>query len=209
MKNSFTGNLKLRASSAKPKTTETPLNTQKREKLKQLLIEKFVKKFNVGSSYRGVVEGEVSSFIKMEKLTEDDLREFENRLKKMINENNKKDILKSNLLDGDENESKNECKLEISKISHTKYTADDNKSVYSNSNASQISQQLSKFDGIKYDEITNFELRKLLQNDKKPFQKLNLATDQNDEWAAITKFKAQKLEESEKQQIISEKNKKK
>ena len=65
---------KKRPNSAKSSTTMVAM--QKREKLKNLLIEKFIKKFSA-EEHKIIIETEVSDFIKQEKLTEIDLKNFE------------------------------------------------------------------------------------------------------------------------------------
>lgn len=62
------------------------MNIQKREKLRSLLIEKFLKKFP-NNSNRNFIIDEVDKFIKNEKLTEIDLKNLEKRLSDIINNN--------------------------------------------------------------------------------------------------------------------------
>jgi len=85
-----------RPNSANSRATNTTIQIQKREKLKNLLVEKFVKKFSV-KEYKYLIEREVSDFIKKEKLTEIDLKNFENHLANLISGNNYKKEIKNNL----------------------------------------------------------------------------------------------------------------
>jgi hypothetical protein len=87
--------IKNRPNSAHSKVTSTTIQLQKREKLKSLLIEKFVKKFSA-KEYEYLIEAEIADFITKEKLTEIDLTNFENHLAILINRYNSKKYLKNN-----------------------------------------------------------------------------------------------------------------
>jgi hypothetical protein len=210
MKNSFSNSIKSRASSAQPRRVETPINMQKREKLKQLLIEKILKKLNVAanSNHKSYVEKEVAAFIQKEKLTEEGLKELEEMIKKNLLVMNSKEEMKNKYSPQSKVEEINphENFNNIIKQNNNQIETDDNKSVQSNT--SQFSKKLSAFEGIRYEEITNFELRKLLQDHKRPMQTQKLNLENEDEWTAITKYKTQKLEEIEKQNKILERKKK-
>ena len=93
LRTSSTNKLTKRPST--PKSNNTPISLQKREKLKSLLIEKFIKKFNANDSL-DIIEREVSNFISKDKLTEVDLKNFENKLNKLINESKNIKEIKEN-----------------------------------------------------------------------------------------------------------------
>jgi hypothetical protein len=212
MKNSFSNSMKSRASSAQPRKIETPVNMQKREKLKQLLTEKILKKFNLtsNSKLKIYVEKEIAVFIQKEKLTEEGLKELEEKIRINLNEKNLNEEIKNRY-----SQQNNAEEIRASEILNENYIpqqnnkqieTDDNKSIHSIN--TQFSKELSAFDGIKYQDITDFNLRKLLQNQKKPMRVQKINSENEDEWAAVTKYKAQKLEEIEKQSKLSERKKK-
>lgn len=212
MKNSFSNTMKLRASSAQPRKIETPVNMQKREKLKQLLTEKILKKFNLtsNSKLKIYVEKEVALFTQKEKLTEEGLKELEERIRINLNDKNLTEEIKNRY-----SQQSNAEEIKASEIFNENYLpqqnskqieTDDNNSIHSIN--SQFSKQSSIFDVIKYEKINDFNLRKLLQNQKKPTLVQKINSENEDDWAAITKYKAQKLEESEKQNKILERKKK-
>lgn len=58
---------------------------QRKEKLKEMLIDKFMKKFGVKS--REFIEDEITKFLKGEKLTDTDLKILDQKLKDIIKKN--------------------------------------------------------------------------------------------------------------------------
>lgn len=180
-----------RPSSACP----TPINMQKREKLKSLLVEKFIKKFEY--NFKSVINKEVGEFIQKSNLTENDLKNFEEKLKKTIEELKEKEKIKLQL---DQTENENSCKILNNNFISNKpnQQEEDTKSVcskmsdISNTNFSNKNNQ-----GLKYEEITNFELRKLLQNEKKPIIRDNIKRE--DEWTVIAKQKKKQWEQEKKE----------
>lgn len=88
--------LKNRPNSANSRATNTSMQLQKREKLKSLLIEKFVKSFSE-KEYKYLIEAEVADFITKEKLTEIDLKNFENHLANLISKSISNNELNHNL----------------------------------------------------------------------------------------------------------------
>ena len=75
---------------------EKLINYQKREKLKGLLITKFMKKYGIKNP-ESILEEEISRFLMGEKLTDGDLNNLDAKLKRIIcdvkeDEKNKKEI---------------------------------------------------------------------------------------------------------------------
>ena len=71
---------------------ERLMNTQKRQKLKELLIDRFAKKYNLGKN-RILIEGEITRFLQQEKLNDVDLQRLDAKIKRIITQ----DISKKNL----------------------------------------------------------------------------------------------------------------
>ena len=55
---------------------ERLMNTQKRQKLRDLLIERFAQKYNLGKN-RILIEGEITRFLQQEKLNDVDLQRLD------------------------------------------------------------------------------------------------------------------------------------
>ena len=79
-----------------PNPKERLLNFQKRKKLKELLINKFMDKFGLKSP-DATLENEITKFIQLEKLTDRDLQRLDARLKSIFDSRKRKDQLKSTL----------------------------------------------------------------------------------------------------------------
>ena len=75
---------------------ERLMNNQKRQKLRELLIDRFSQKYNIiGKEH--IIEGEITKFLQQEKLNDVDLQRLDNRIKRLISENISKNSLKNNL----------------------------------------------------------------------------------------------------------------
>jgi len=188
MKPSQNQNLRINKRPASAGVSSVNLN--KREKLKNLLIEKFSKKF--GAQNRNLIQKEVALFINKEKLSEIDLKNFEFNLKAQIEDINNKNsqnsqnlnhelnILSKNLGNTNEN---NDTKSVTSKMSDI-----------SERNLSTISNQQFR-GGLNYEDINNFELRQLLKSEKQVLKKNNLSKD---EWTLIAEHKNKLWQENKK-----------
>ena len=75
---------------------ERLLNTNKRQKLRDLLIDRFSTKYNLGKN-RMLIEGEITKFIQQEKLNDVDLKRLDARIKRIISEDINQKNLKKNL----------------------------------------------------------------------------------------------------------------
>jgi hypothetical protein len=120
------------------KKNDTILNIQRREKLKNLLQTKFTKKFNLKESDSLLFKDEISRFVDGEKLTEHELKKLEDRIKKIIADNQHHNILKSQL---DNNFAINDINITQSDAHLSNNKQDDNRSVVSRiSGASHLSR---------------------------------------------------------------------
>jgi hypothetical protein len=73
------------------------INIQKREKLKGLLITKFMKKYGVKNPEL-VLEEEISKFLLGEKLTDGDLKNLDDKLKRIIQDVKQEENIKRGLM---------------------------------------------------------------------------------------------------------------
>ena len=75
---------------------ERLMNNQKRQKLRELLIDRFANKYNIGNN-KAIIEGEITKFIQQEKLNDVDLQRLDKRIQKIISDNISQKNLKSSL----------------------------------------------------------------------------------------------------------------
>ena len=61
------------------------LNLQKRQKLKDLLITKFMQKYKI-KNYEKALEDEITKFLQGEKLTDQDLKRLDIKIKQLLKE---------------------------------------------------------------------------------------------------------------------------
>ena len=85
---------KLTPKYANPK--ERLLNLQKREKLKNLLITKFMQKYNIRNPDE-ILDPVITKFVQIEKLNDTDLKRLDIKIQKLIKDKSAKDLLKSKL----------------------------------------------------------------------------------------------------------------
>ena len=119
---------------------ERLLNQHKREKLKNLLITKFIQKYNI-SNPEEILEPIITEFIQTEKLNDMDLKRLDIKIQKLIKDRTLRDNLKStltqNLQDANltqnqnQNQNQNEINIEnkntISPTNQLSNSIDDNK----------------------------------------------------------------------------------
>ena len=74
------------------------INYQKRQKLRELLISKFMKKYNL-KTYEPLIDDEVTYFLHKESLTERDLKELDNKINDLLSKKDKLNNLASNYVD--------------------------------------------------------------------------------------------------------------
>ena len=75
---------------------ERLMNNQKRQKLRELLIDRFANKYNI-SNNKAIIEGEITKFIQQEKLNDVDLQRLDKRIQKIISDNISQKNLKTSL----------------------------------------------------------------------------------------------------------------
>ena len=75
---------------------ERLMNLNKRQKLRDLLIQKFSEKYKINYPEQ-IIENEISKFVQKEKLNDVDLQRLDNKIGRMLRNNSAKNILKSNL----------------------------------------------------------------------------------------------------------------
>ena len=81
----------------RPNPKQRYLNLQKRQRLKELLIERFEQKYNVKNPGE-VLEPVITEFLQQEKLSDTDLKRLDIRIKNLLKDKSYKDNLKSNMV---------------------------------------------------------------------------------------------------------------
>ena len=81
----------------RPNPKQRYLNLQKRQRLKELLIERFEQKYNVKNPAE-VLEPVITEFLQQEKLSDTDLKRLDIRIKNLLKDKSYKDNLKSNMV---------------------------------------------------------------------------------------------------------------
>lgn len=184
-------------STAKPQPTL--INYEKREKLKQLLITKFMKKYNL-KKYDPLIEQEITLFLHKEVLNEKDLKALDAKIEKMLLKKTKienlaenlggKDIPKDEANDIIENLKSDAGKPRIhtALVDKRGYNNDDCKSVRSGiSGASRLSNAKPMKKDLNSDDI------EILSVTQEPIDRVQFASEK-DEWNAINKYNQQQFE---------------
>ena len=95
---------------------ERLMNTQKRQKLRDLLIDKFSHKYHLGRN-SSLIEDEITKFLQQEKLNDVDLQRLDNRIKRIISQDisqrNLKDTLTKTLNYNQQNENEQKQDLNL------------------------------------------------------------------------------------------------
>lgn len=189
-----------------PKTTcstDKFISVQKREKLKSLLIVKFMKKYGLQKA-ESLLEEEVTKFLKGEKLTDSDLQKFDNKLKSLLDSNKNQDNLMKNLT--------NSCSLEniqpkLPDINNDNMSVRSHKSIHSKkSGCSKLSQFHEEKKTVqlkpKVDDDDNISTTSIDSKANRPKPILNFA---GDNWDLIAKYNQRKFEEEKRDNKIKDK----
>ena len=184
----------------------TKMNIQRREKLGVTLTDKFVTKFGAQKN-RGLVQKEVSQFLKRERLNENDLKQFELSLHQKLNSKEKKERLKENLITNIKSKQNNVTvdsknnNLGIDNIDSNQGQGLDQSRM---SGASDLDKFDEKFlsDKIREEEVNDFKkISKLSEESDVNKVNLDLSKYAN-EWDAINMYNKKKFEEQKRNEKI-------
>ena len=152
---------------------ERLMNTQKRQKLRDLLIDRFAQKYNLGKN-RILIEGEITRFLQQEKLNDVDLQ-----IKRLITQDITKKQLKKTLTENlnynqpiNEHDINNQNNLNISPEEENIYPTN-----YQPSMTPSLNQANNKANLRSNSQQANNTLRPLSSQTYIPQQKLNLYKD--------------------------------
>lgn len=200
-KSSF-GNRSARSARSNSKQIPVMINYQKREKLKQLLITKFMKKYHI-STYEPIINDEVTYFLHKETLTERDLKNLDEKihqlLSKKMNIHNLANNLKgedTNSMAGFQEEAAYNADNSVPYENRGK-TANPGKRKKDNdcmsvrsglSGASKLSHVDTKKKDLLEDDLD------LLSHTSEPVERVNF-DNEKDEWDAINKYNQKVFEQ--------------
>ena len=196
---------------------DTLMNNQRRDKLKQTLIDRFMHSFGE-IAVKPIIGKEVSTFLKRDKLNDYDLQQLEKTIQGKLSVKKKKKDLRKNLSNpnNDRNQTYqgNNINVEEVKLPDINQSRLQNKNLCSceRLNQSRMSgaSDLDKFD----DRNLGDQMR---DEEMKDFQKLNLGVKEKennkidfdfskyaDEWDAINMYNKKKFEEDKKREKIKD-----
>lgn len=188
------------ASRSLSKQTNTTINYEKREKLKNLLVTKFMKKFHLKTN-EPFIEEEVRNFLHKETLTDNDLKRLENRIYELLKKKFSLNYLENELKQGNSNNfsegnEKNEKRVQTA---YTRKNDDDCESVKSHlSGASKLSKAKPRKKELDDEDL------ELLSECNEPVERINF-TNEKDEWNAINKYNQQVFEEDKIKERLKDK----
>lgn len=181
---------------------EKMINIQKREKLKGLLIAKFMKKYGIKNP-ETILEPEVRKFLEMETLTDGDLKQLDERIRRLINDLNIHENLRRGLSADMNNQNKeetiNRTSEKNSQIQLPELT--DNMSVKSKvSKRSNVSVKERKSTRSVCSEFDDLESMRGRKRDVERFD----FEDQKDEWNAIVAYNKKLFDEEQRQNKLKD-----
>ena len=204
---------------------ETLLNLQKRQKLKDLLITKFMQKYGIKNA-DVILEEEIGKFLQGEKLNDKDLKRLDIKIKKLLREKVSKDKLKQKLtqsLQGINTEEilpkidtantidNNTISPRINNIKQTILNTEPSKETLSQKNLSNSLYNPLKTFGNKRkykkpeEELAELEAEfaKEEKENKSKYKRLDF-TEEGDEWSAIAKYNRKLYEDEIKMEKIKD-----
>ena len=214
---------------------ERLLNLQKRQKLKDLLITKFMQKYGIKNADE-ILEEEIGKFLQGEKLTDQDLKRLDIKIKKILKEKATKERLKEKLTQSLQGINTINSNNEILPKIETRTIEDNNTIIPKITNPKprilttepSLDNTLSnkKLINSSYNPLKTYGSRRMYKKpedelaeleaefakeenaNKKNYQRLDF-TEQGDEWSAIAKYNRKLYEEQIKLEKIKDEELKK
>ena len=207
---------------------EKLLNLQKRQKLKDLLITKFMLKYGIKNADE-ILDEEISKFLQGERLTDQDLKRLDVKIKRLLKEKASKDRLKQKLTQSLQGMASDDVLPKINnrntietdtistmnqkpKILNTEPTIntlgqkDFSSSLYNPMKTLNNKRRFKKPEEELAELEAEFEKEEKVN--KKNFKRLDF-TEEGDEWSAIAKYNRQLYEEQIKMEKMKEEELKK
>lgn len=196
--------------SAKPNTV---INYQKREKLKQLLITKFMKKYNL-KTREPFIEEEVKNFLHKETLTDNDLQRLDKKIYELLSKKHSLQSLEKSLREGeyDMDQIDQQAQNMMPDITQNRaQTAYDPEKMSVRSGLSGASKLSQACKNRKHD-LTDEELEYMsVISNREQVERINFGNEK-DEWDAINKYNQkkfieQKMEDKQKDKEVKRRTK--
>ncbi len=183
-------------------TKNNPFSTQRREKIKDLLVIKFMKKYGIKENDINIEE-ELRKFLKKEQISEHDLKNFDYKLRNLITERRSFSNLQRNLTLSDNNLNEYKDRPDILNNNTIEYP-DDNKSVRSKMSGISKLSFFSNLDANKrvLKNQTYKDLKKDIEEHK--IQKELPVTIGGNNWAEINNYNQKLFEKEKKESKIKE-----
>lgn len=182
-------------SKSQAQNTEKLINVQRREKLKSLLITKFMKKYGIKNP-EAILQEQISNFIKNEQLTEADLKALDERIKNLLIKRTEEENLKQNLsreTSNNQGAAAQNNNLILPEIDQNKL---ENMSVRSRHSKMSGVSHLSRYSEYKKKENlpNNDDDRLSSYSQRAPADRIDFE-EQGDEWNAIAKYNQKMFQE--------------
>ena len=203
---------------------ERLLNLQKRQKLKDLLITKFMQKYGIQHSEE-ILESEIGKFLQGEKLNDQDLKRLDIKIRNLLKEKESKERLKSKLtqsLQGNTLDNEKLPKIENRNIKDNNISSSPKiinpkpRILNTEPSMNTLDKKESKYNPLntfcsrrKYkkpeEELAELEAEfaKDEEENKKNYKRLDF-TDEGDEWSAIAKYNRKLYEDQIKLEKIKD-----
>jgi hypothetical protein len=168
------------------------INIQKRDKLKGLLITKFMKKYGIRNP-EIYLEDEIKKFLEGEKLTDMDLKNLDEKIRRLINNSNAHDVLKRDLSNEPQNFQNSNNYSELNKNVYLPELNNDNMSV--KSKVSKKSFVSNKSNKVKTKSVcSDYEDLESQDGRRREIERFDF-DDQKDEWNAIVAYNKRLFED--------------
>lgn len=183
------------------------INIQRREKLKNLLIVKFMKKYGIKDP-EYILQSEISNFLKNEQLNEADLKRLDEKIKGLLLKKNEEESLMKDL--SKEPNKQNNAYQSINKLVLPEIDQNrmENMSVKSKQSKMSGVSHLSKYSERRNKENLPDDDRLSSYSQKNKTDRINFS-EEGDEWNAIAKFNQKMFQDEKKMTIYKDKEIKK
>lgn len=180
---------------------ERLINMQKREKLKGLLITKFMKKYGIKNPEK-ILQDEISKFLEGENLTDADLKRLDEKLRSLLSEKEANETLRRNLTQGNDNSNSGVNNYNTHSggdVVLPDLNKGETMSVHSKHSRMSGCSHLSKFNekpgniGSNAQNEVDFDCLSVSSN-RKPIPRMDFSSE-GDEWNAICLYNQKMFEE--------------
>ena len=179
------------------------INIQKRDKLKGLLITKFMKKYGIKNPEL-LLENEIKNFLEGEKLTDSDLKQLDEKIRRLLNDSNAHDSLRRGLsIDQSIRNDNSEANISLNKNNDIYLPDLNNDSMSVKSKVSKKSNKSVKEKVSNRSVCSDYDDLESLGSKKRDIERFDFE-DQKDEWNAIVAYNKRLFDEEQRQNKIKD-----